>query len=74
MPKSADGTAEVIRQIEIARDTARKAKTSTIISLKALIVTAPAELREQLNGLSDKALIDKCAGLRQGVCYRRPRA
>jgi transposase len=67
IPKSADGAAEMIRQIKIARDTARKAKTSAIVTLKALIVTAPAELREQLSGLSDKALIDRCAGLRPGA-------
>ena len=30
-------------------------------------MTAPAELREQLNGVSDKILIDKCAGLRPGT-------
>lgn len=67
IPKSADGTAEMIRQIKIARDTARKAKTTAVITLKALIVTAPAELREQLAGLSDKTLIGKCASLRPGA-------
>lgn len=67
VPKSADGTAEMIRQIKIARDTARKAKTSAIVTLKSVIVTAPAELREQISGLSDKALIDRCAGLRPGA-------
>ena len=66
-PKSADGTAEMIRQIKIARDTARKARTSAMITLKALIVTVPAELREQLAGLSDKALIERCASLRPGA-------
>jgi len=54
----------VSRQIKIARDTARKAKTSAIITLKALIVTAPAELREHLAGTSDKVLIDRCSSLR----------
>ena len=67
IPKSADGTAEMIRQIKIARDTARKARTSAIITLKALIVTVPVELREQLGGLSDKILIGRCAGLRPGA-------
>ena len=67
IPKSADGTAEMIRQIKIARDTARKARTSAIITLKALIVTAPAELREHLAGTSDKVLIDRCASLRPGA-------
>lgn len=63
-PKSADGTAEMIRQIKIARDTARKARTSAMITLKARIVTVSAELREQLAALSDKVLIERCASLR----------
>lgn len=67
IPKSADGTAEMIRQIKIARDTARKARTSAIVTLKALIVTALAELREQLRALSNKALIERCAALRPGA-------
>lgn len=67
VPKTADGTAEMIRQIKIARDTARKARTSAIVTLKAMIVTAPAEFREQLHGLSDKVLIDRCAALRPGA-------
>lgn len=67
VPKSADGTAEMIRQIKIARDTARKAKTSAVTTLKALIVTAPADLREHLAGTSDKVLIDRCASLRPGA-------
>ena len=67
VPKSADGTVEMIRQVKIARDTARKGRTSAIVTLKAVIVTVPAELREQLDGLTDKALIDRCAGLRPGA-------
>lgn len=67
IPKSADGTAEMIRQIKIARDTARKAKTSAIVTLKALIVTIPGDLREQLGGLSDKVLIGKCSAFRPGA-------
>ncbi len=66
VPKSADGSVEMMRQIKVARDTAVKARTSAIISLKQIVVNAPAELREQLTPLSDKALIDRCAGLRPG--------
>ena len=66
-PKSADGAAEMIHQIKIARDTARKARTSAIITLKAVIVTVPAELREQLADLSDRILLERCAGLRPGA-------
>ena len=64
--KSADGTVEMIRQIKIARDTARKGPTSAIVTLKAVIVTVPAELREQLEGMADKALIGRCCGLGPG--------
>jgi hypothetical protein len=56
----------MMRQLKIARDTAVKARTSAIMSLKQIIVNAPAELRESLAGLADKALIDRCAGFRPG--------
>jgi transposase len=62
--KAATGTIEMLRQIKIAKDTAVKARTQAMVTLKALIVTTPAELREQLSGLSKMALIRTCAGLR----------
>ena len=64
IPKNADGLSEMIRHVKIARDTARKARSSAIIALKAMIVNAPAELRESLEGLGDKALLERCAGSR----------
>ena len=67
VPKSADGACEMIRQVKIARDTAVKSRTTALISLKAVIVNAPAELREQISSLTDKALIDRCAGFRPGA-------
>lgn len=65
-PKAADGQIEMLRQIKIAKDTAVKARTQAIVTLKTLVVTAPPELREQLDGLSKMALIERCAGLRPG--------
>jgi len=65
-PKHADGVVEQIRQIKAAKDTAVKARTAAMITLKALLVTAPPELREQLQGLTKMALIERCAGLRPG--------
>ena len=41
IPKAADGAAEMIRQVKVARDTACKARTAAIITLKALTVNAP---------------------------------
>lgn len=66
IPKTADGTSEMIREIKVARDTAVKARTSAIITLKALVVTAPEELRQELQPLSKARLRDRCAGLRPG--------
>jgi transposase len=66
IPKSADGVCEMIRQVKIARDTAVKARTQALITLKCIVVNAPAELREQLAPLTDKALLDRCAAFRCG--------
>ena len=56
----------MVRQIKIARDTAVKARSSAIITLKTLIVNAPAELREALEPLTDRKLIECCAELESG--------
>lgn len=64
IPKTADGLVEMIRQVKVARDTARKGRTSAIITLKALIVNTPAELRESLDGLPNRALITRCSRFR----------
>ena len=66
IPKSADGVVEMIRQVKGAKDIAVKARTSAMISLKQVIVTAPPELREELQPLSKMALIHRCAALRPG--------
>lgn len=63
VPKSADGTAEMVRQLKIARDTAVKARSAAMIALKALLVNAPGELRESLAPLTDRMLIAHCAQL-----------
>lgn len=66
VPKTGDGQVEMMRQVKAARDTAVKARTSAMITLKQIVVNAPAELRERLGELGDKALIDRCAGFRPG--------
>lgn len=66
VPKTADGASEMVRQIKIARDTAVKARSAAIITLKTLIVNAPGELREALEPLTDRKLIDRCAALQAG--------
>ncbi|GAA3268740.1 hypothetical protein GCM10020218_008390 [Dactylosporangium vinaceum] len=66
VPKTNGGVVEMLRQIKVAKDVAVKARTATMITLKALIVTARPELREQLQPLSKMALIQRCASLRPG--------
>ncbi|MEU5062227.1 MULTISPECIES: IS110 family transposase [unclassified Streptomyces] len=63
IPKSADGPAEDLRAYKIAKDSAVKARTQTINQLKAVLVTAPSELRERLSPLSNPRLIAACADL-----------
>ncbi len=65
-PRMADGQVEMIRQIKVAKDTAVKSRSQAMITLKTLVITAPADLREELDGLSKMVLIERCAGLRPG--------
>jgi transposase len=65
-PKVTDGQIEAIRLVKIARDTAVKAHTATIITLKAVLVTASDELRGDLEPLSDYKLVTACAALDVG--------
>ena len=61
-PKTADGNVEALRLLKIARDTAVKARSAAMITLKATLVTASDALREDLEPLSPRALIQACAG------------
>lgn len=62
-PKLADGQVEAIRLVKIARDTAVKAHTTAIITLKAVLVTASDKLRAELEPLTDHKLVSACAAL-----------
>ena len=65
-PKSGEGEVEMIRMLESAKDSAVKARTQAINQMKALVVTAPAELRETLDGLAAGALVTRCKSFRTG--------
>jgi len=66
VPKAGTGQVEMIRSLRVARQTAMRARTQTINALKALLVTAPATLREQLRGLSVTRLVRAAADLEPG--------
>ncbi len=63
-PKSGDGLVEAIRMLHVARRSALKARTGAINQIHGLLVTAPEQLKDQLTGLSGRALVDACARLR----------
>jgi len=67
VPKSGTGHVELIRMIKVARDTAVRARSQALITLKTVIITAPAELRETLDGLAAKPLVERCASFRPGL-------
>ncbi|MET8008309.1 IS110 family transposase [Nonomuraea glycinis] len=63
-PKQRDGRIEALRNLRVARRSAVDQRADTQRQIKALIVTAPDEVRERLRGLAVKELITTCAGLR----------
>ena len=67
VPKAQDGVVEMLRALRTARQTAVKARTQAINALKGLLVTAPAELREQLGGLPTGRLVGAAAELEVGT-------
>jgi len=74
VPKAADGQIEAIRLIKIARDSAVKARSTTMITLKATLVTADAELRAELEPLTDHKLIEAAALLEPEAALADPGA
>jgi transposase len=56
----------MLRVLRIARQTAIRARTQASNAIKALLVTAPAELREQLRDLPTATLVAAAAALLPG--------
>jgi transposase len=67
IPKAGVGVVEMLRVLHLARKTAVKARTQTVNALRALLVTAPPELREQLRGLSKTMLPRAAAAPETGI-------
>ncbi|GAA1911273.1 IS110 family transposase [Williamsia serinedens] len=63
-PKTRDGAVEAIRLVHNARRQAVTMRATAITELKAVLLTAPSELREQLAPLTRAALITRCLRLR----------
>ncbi|WP_248863183.1 IS110 family RNA-guided transposase [Streptomyces halobius] len=59
--KAGDGPVQCARLFKLAKDSAVKARTQAINQLKAVLITADPDLREQLAGLKAPALVRTCA-------------
>ncbi|WP_432873078.1 IS110 family transposase [Microbispora rosea] len=62
-PKQRDGRIEALRNLRVARRSAIDQRADVQRQIKALLVTAPEDLRERLRGLPATKLIAACAGL-----------
>jgi transposase len=67
VPQQRNGTVEAIRMLRMARRSAIKARTQTTNQLRAVLDTAPDELREPLRGLSPQALVALARRWRPGA-------
>jgi transposase len=63
-PKQRGGPVDALRTLRVARRSAMHQRGEVMRQLKALVVTAPEQLRAQLRVLPDAALIRTCAALR----------
>ena len=66
IPKHGDDQVEMIRILKLVRDSAVKSQTQATNQVKAVLVTAPPQLREALQHLPRIALLQRCAVLRAG--------
>ncbi|QPN58855.1 IS110 family transposase [Synechococcus sp. CBW1002] len=66
IPKAGDALVEMIRMLKVAKDSATANRTAALNQLHAIVVTAPAALRERLQRLKRKELLESCTGLRSG--------
>lgn len=64
VPKTRDGNVEAIRVLRLARSSARRDRTRALNQMRALIATAPEELRAQLRNLTIPRLVHTAAGFR----------
>jgi len=60
----AQGQRQELQALMVARDSAQRARVAAINELRALIVTAPVGLRDELRDLTRGKLVDRCTRLR----------
>jgi transposase len=73
-PKAGTGPIEAIRTLHVTRRGAVKARTQAANQLRALVLTAPDDLRGRLHGLPTAELVAAAAALRPGTRIHTPAA
>ena len=63
-PETADGTVEMIRQLKVAHDTAVKDRSAAMMTLKAMLIHAPEQLRSDMAKKTQIILARHLAALR----------
>jgi transposase len=71
-PKTRDGIVESIRCLRVARRSAVKAKTQCINQIRAMLITGPIDLREQMRPLPTGKLLRALSRLRLGTDLSSP--
>ncbi len=66
-PKTHDGPVEALRTLKVLQRSATKARTQALNQLRALLVTAPDELRARLRDRTQRDLLATCAAFRVGA-------
>jgi transposase len=67
-PRAHSGLREAIRVHTVTRAAAVRARTAAINELKALVVTAADELRNELRGMRTRKLVERCTRFRDTPC------
>jgi transposase len=66
VPKTHDSIVESIRALRVAFTSARNSRTRVALQIRDLIVTAPAPLRAEIEGLTTAQRVTRCARFRPG--------
>jgi transposase len=64
IPKAHNGPVEALRAVKVVQRSANKARTQAINQLRAIVASAPTELRGRLRGLTRPQLVATCAAFR----------
>jgi len=66
-PRAHDGRREALRVHTVTRAGVVRARTAAINELKALVLTAPDDLRQELRHLTTRSLVKRCASFRDAL-------